>query len=411
MLSCNSLRRPAAGVISLAALLASAAGAQAAVSITDASITGGKLVVSGTASSGAAVQLDGQFDAKAGADGSFSFSVVYHPGDCIVTVGSLIPPYMTAGESADALVANCGRDGVNARGAWSSSSGYVVNDLVTHDGSTWRARRNNAGRTPSAGADWEVFAAAGADGTAGVSSAGSLRVPPTGPAGGDLSGTYPNPQIRNQIIVASNMANGAITNPKINDGAVNSNKILDNSVRSVDIFNNTILGQDIADSTITTLDIADGAVTSSEILDGTIAQADLGFDSVGSSQIQTDAVQATEIADNSIDSGEVVDFGLSNEDVGVLYAQINADGTLFNSSNSGTTSSLSLGTGTYEIDFGRNITNCAFVGTQGEGGIGGAGGAIVGLTDRAGNVEGIFATTRDAAGALVNTSLQVVVVC
>jgi hypothetical protein len=154
-------------------------------------------------------------------------------------------------------------------------------------------------------------------------------------------------------------------------------------------------------------------VTSAEVLDdiagGGLNDVDLAANSVGSSEIATDAVQATEVANDSIDSGEVVDFGLTNQDVAVEFAQINADGTVANSSGGVTTAKL--GTGTYEVDFGHNISNCGFVMTQGEAGVGGAGGAITGVTDRSGNVEAVFATTRTNANALADRAFQLVVVC
>ena len=145
------------------------------------------------------------------------------------------------------------------------------------------------------------------------------------------------------------------------------------------------------------------------MLDDSLTDVDLAPSSVTSSEIATDAVNATEIADNSIDSGEIVDFGLSNQDIGVLFAQVNADGTIANSS--GGVTGTKLGTGTYEVDFGRNISTCAPVMTQGEAGIGGAGGAITGVTDRAGNLEAFFATTRTDANVLADRAFHLVVVC
>ena len=90
MLFCTMLRRPAAKSLALIALAATAATANAAdVSVSDAKIEGGKLVVTGTtAAPNTWVRLDGQtsstFNVKSGADGSFGFSLVYHPGDCVV---------------------------------------------------------------------------------------------------------------------------------------------------------------------------------------------------------------------------------------------------------------------------------------------------------------------------------------
>src|SRR5688572_7916592 len=53
---------------------------------------------------------------------------------------------------------------VTPRGAWSLSVTYVLNDLVTSRGSTWRARRTNLNKvpgstSPSTALDWERFAA------------------------------------------------------------------------------------------------------------------------------------------------------------------------------------------------------------------------------------------------------------
>ena len=156
------------------------------------------------------------------------------------------------------------------------------------------------------------------------------------------------------------------------------------------------------------------SVTSSSVLDDTapgggLKEEDLGPDSVGSSEIKTDAVNATEVADNSIDAGEIVDFGLSNEDIGVLFAQVNADGTLANSSGGVTSNKIS--TGQYEVDYGHTISSCAFVTTQGEATVGGAAGAILGNTDRSGNVEATFTTVHNTANALVDAAFQQIVVC
>src|SRR5262249_28362125 len=90
--------------------------------------------------------------------------------------------------------------------------------------------------------------------------------------------------------------------------------------------------------------------------------------------------------------------------VGVLAAQINSNGAVF-SGTAGTTATH-LGLGTYEVTFARNVASCTFVATQGEGGVGGAGGAILGVTDRSGNPNAVFATTRDDAGSLADRAFQ-----
>jgi hypothetical protein len=112
------------GLTSIGFLGLVSAESQAALTIFDAKIVDGKLVVSGSgATNGEDVTLDRQFTAKASRRGRFSFEVVYHPATCMVDVTS-------KGESAHAVVASCGQRGPmgpqgpeGAGGAMTSASG------------------------------------------------------------------------------------------------------------------------------------------------------------------------------------------------------------------------------------------------------------------------------------------------
>lgn len=99
---------------------------------------------------------------------------------------------------------------------------------------------------------------------------GSGGSTPTGPAGGDLSGTYPD--------------------PLIGTGKVTSAKILDGSVANADL----------ADNAVTTLKIADGAIATPDLANSTVTTDKLGNLSVSAEKILNGAVTADKLATNAV---------------------------------------------------------------------------------------------------------------
>lgn len=159
---------------------------------------------------------------------------------------------------------------------------------------------------------------------------------------------------------------------------------------------------------ITNAMLAPNAVTGDKVADNSIGSADVA-PLHGDIDIIDNSITTFDLADNSVDSDEVLDFGLSNEDIGVLFAQVNADGTLANASAI-TVTSTRLGTGQFQVDFGRNISACAFVATIGPYNAGAAAGEID-VADRSGNVEAVFVRTHNSAGTLTDEPFQLAVVC
>jgi hypothetical protein len=164
------------------------------VSVTGAKIDAGRLIITGTtAVGGTRVRLDAQtaaaFTVTSNATTkAFAFSLVYHPGDCIVALQKYTPP-STLGAATYAVVAGCGPRSLLPRGEWSMTTNYLTNDLVTALGSSWLAKRDHAGRyPPTQSAYWAKFTSKGDTGAAGSPGAQGPRgltgaAGPQGPIG------------------------------------------------------------------------------------------------------------------------------------------------------------------------------------------------------------------------------------
>ncbi|MFD1703658.1 hypothetical protein ACFSCV_11665 [Methylopila henanensis] len=74
----------------------------------------------------------------------------------------------------------------------------------------------------------------------------------------------------------------------------------------------------------------------------------------------------------------------------LMSAAINADGTIARGEGVTATGTQKLSTGTYEVGFDRDITQCAYAVTVGESGIGSAVPSVVGVTRRSVNPNGVF---------------------
>lgn len=189
-------------------------------------------------------------------------------------------------------------------------------------------------------------------------------------------------------ITSADIVNGTIQQVDIKPNSLGTNVIKDNGVKSVDIRDGEITGTDIA---------ATNSIQSNQV-----APLD------GDADIIDNSITTFDIANDAVDTDEVLDFGLSNQDVGVLFAEVAADGTVDNSS--GSVTAAKLGTGLYEVDFARNVSACTAVATIGPSGASTAAGEVD-VADRSGNVEAVFVDTNNSAGTGADLPFRLVVVC
>jgi hypothetical protein len=174
----HELRSLVLAMASLSCIASCGVAEAAGITVTDAKVQSGRLIVTGaTPGASQPVKLDNRFTVTSSASGAFAFSIAsYLPSDCIVDL-------VSGTATGVGVVANCAARGLSPRGAWVTNRSYLPDDLVTYQGSSWRAKRTSLNKPPAASAlDWEKFVSKGDAGQLGPAGpAGATGA--TGPAG------------------------------------------------------------------------------------------------------------------------------------------------------------------------------------------------------------------------------------
>lgn len=130
---------------------------------------------------------------------------------------------------------------------------------------------------------------------------------------------------------------------------------------------------------------------------------------VTSAKIKNNTILSKDVHNGTLRGVDIKDFSLSNRDIGVLYASVNAAGTLAHSS--GGVSVAALGSGGYEVDFGRNVSQCAFVATLAYTGSGTPPAGSIGTADRSNTPTAVYVKTYNSADSGTNRGFHLTVVC
>lgn len=130
----------------------------------------------------------------------------------------------------------------------------------------------------------------------------------TGAAGGDLTGTYPNPLIGNNKVISAYVLDGTLINADLASQTVDSNKIKNRVVTTVKLGDNAVTSVKIASQTVDSLDVKNRSITTIKIEDNAINSAKVAPQTLDSADIKNRGVTLLKLAASGATNGQVPKF-------------------------------------------------------------------------------------------------------